>query len=185
MKKMFFLIVSVLLLSNNLFSQKTMRIKQGEIYAPFIIHISQEALDYVKIIDHCKVDNSFMTNPSEINTAICEDGHIPLFYYISEVSITDKGLFIFNREKNIDLWQIFFVRQDTTIKLDSISISIDKDPIEGSNNVVNIVSFFKNKPSTKIEVKNGRVNIFLFKEKRNKFVKKNPHFFLPKKELIF
>jgi len=161
-----------------------MNIKQGEMYSPFVIYISQEALDYVKIINHYKIDNSFITNPNEVNATVCEDGNIPIFYYTNEVVMTDKGLFVFNKEDKFDLWQIFFVRQDSTVKLDSISISIDKDLIEG-NNVVNIISFFKKKPSTKIEIKNGRVNIFLFKEKRNKFVKKNPYFFLPKKEIIF
>ncbi len=182
MKKIFCLIVIVLFSSSNLFSQKTINVKQGEMYSPFVIHISQEALDYVKIINHYKVDNSFVTNSNEVNTTVCEDGNVPLFYYINEVIITDKGLFVFNKEQNFDLWQIFFIRQDSTIKLDSISVLVCGD---SEGNIVEVISFYKEKPFTKITVKNGSVELFLFKEKRNRFVKKNPNLFLPQRELIF
>jgi hypothetical protein len=185
MQKVFFIIIGIIFIIFDSYSQKMLNVVQGEDYLPFVIEISQEAMNYIKIVDHCEVDNSFVTNSNEVNEIVCKDDNIPLFYYTNEVILTEKGLFVFNKEDNIDLWQIFFVRQNKEIPLDSISVSVlgDSTNIEGS--VIEIISFYKEKPCTKIEVKKGKVSMFSFKERKQTYKKINPYLFLPKKQMKF
>lgn len=178
--KKFFCIIGVILLFLNSYTQETIKVDQGEDYIPFVINVDEEALAYVQVVDHCKIVNAFVNNKEQVNDVVKND-ELPVFYFLNELVITDKGLFVFNKEEK-DLWQIFFVRQGD-VALDSIAVSVIKDSVE--NSVIEITSFYEQRPFTKIKVNQGKVAIYSFKERKNTFKKINPYLFLPRKRILF
>ncbi len=182
MKKFFWVVITgvILLFINTCYAQMAIKVDQGQDYIPFVINVDAEALDYVQIVDHCKIDNSFVNDQEQVNNMF-KYNDLPIFWYLNELIITDKGLFVFNKEQK-DFWQIFFVRQGE-VPLDSISVYVNQDSMK--NNVIEIVSFYEKRPFTKIEVSKGKISIYSFKSKKNVFKKINPYLFLPRKRILF